>query len=151
MKQVVAFFEGEQARIRSAGYDEDQYSEESTYLRDNALDHLFTVASLIKSVGFSGEYEARVVVTPLFRSTYERFRPGDVGIVSYVELGTAQTVDDRFSRRAYREGGEVAPLPIHSVTAGPLLRPESLATVKALMQSAGISDPEVRMSQVPLR
>ena len=140
----------EKSRIASAQYDEETYFEMIDDLRYSAMDNLFTIASLIKSEGFSGEQEARVVVTPLTRETYERFRASEVGIVSYVALGTAQG-HGRFATRVYRKSGEVAPLPLEGVTAGPLLRPESHATVEALLKRSGNSRAVVRPSAVPLR
>lgn len=148
--ELVDGFGKARRRLGREKLEEDAYQDYWQMLRDETFNDIASIAALMKGPGFSGEREARIVASPLTRSTFQRFRATSIGVVSYVELGTARNDDGR-EPRVYRGSMEVSPLPIQSVTLGPLLRNESARTLRELVRSNGYSDVTICESDVPLR
>jgi len=108
------------------------------------------LCSLIKTRGFAGEHESRIVVDmDDHADDWINFRPTQTGIVSTVHLRNAR----RVSRPAELSNrSEIAPLPITRVRVGPqqdydLVEP----TIHALLSRYGYRDVIVERSQASLR
>jgi len=148
--ELVEGFGSARRRIVAEELEEDEAQEVWEDLRNETFSDLSSIAALMKGRGFSGENEARVVVSPLTRATFQRFRASRVGVVSYVELGKARP-GDAPEPRLYRGSDEVVQLPVQSVTLGPLLRREGIRTLLDLARLGGYDDLRIDESQVPLR
>lgn len=114
---------------------------------------LARIAQLMKSEGFSGEHEVRVIVTPpLFGVDPTRYRATPDGIVRYCRLtqDPAQTRKIRVVYEAELERSKT--LPIRSVTLGPLLHAQNnRATIETLLAGNKLQNVCVHTSAVPLR
>ncbi len=114
---------------------------------------LARIAQLMKSEGFSGEHEVRVIVTPpQFVKDSTRYRATPDGIVRYCRL-TQDPAQTRKIRVAYEAEVERSKtLPIRSVTLGPLLHAQNnRATIETLLASNKLQNVYVHTSGVPLR
>lgn len=133
--------------------DEDE--DMGATLEQDARAHLETIAWLIKSPGFEGENEVRVVVTAYTPGNHLHFRESLVGIVRYYQLVGVQ---DRTwgvvwrQKKGSRDLGRLTAgkPPVVDVCLGPLLPASNEEAVRALLKRHGLPD-EVRHSQVPLR
>ncbi|MFE7503744.1 DUF2971 domain-containing protein [Promicromonospora sp. NPDC057488] len=144
--------------IKNSAQRTDVVSEEEeemgATLEQDASTHLETIAWLIKSPGFQGENEVRVVVTAYSPENHLHFRESPVGIVRYYQLVGVQ---DRTWGVAWRQlvSPDLGRLtagkpPVTDVCMGPLLPTSNEETVRALLRRHGLPD-EVRGSGVPLR
>lgn len=134
-----------------AAADEEEFSELRDVLNGKALEALGTIAHLLKGPGFAGEREVRVVATFLLADQHIRYRPGPNGIVSYGLLTRAPKTHPttRVLHRSKKKRGK--PLPVLSVTLGPLLNEEHTSTVKRLLVGNKLKSADVRSSAVKLR
>lgn len=109
-----------------------------------------TLCSLIKTRGFIGEHESRIVVDMLEEAdAWIKFRSAQTGIVRTVHLRNASraSAPAELSNRS-----EIAPLPIVRVLVGPQQDYELVApTVRALLSRYGYRDVKVERSQASLR
>ena len=117
-----------------------------------AFEELATLAHLVKTEGFSGEHEARMVVTHLQGSAYLKYRPTVNGVVGYREL--ARLPEDHRVHRPYFTVGRSDPLPqlpVRSVRLGPLAPEGHEETVQDYLETVDLKDIRVARSDVPLR
>lgn len=115
-------------------------------------DALATIAHLIKSPGFSGEHEVRVVVTFMMGEEHIRYRAAAHGVVGYAVLAESPRGPRRtVLRPAAGNTALVTSLPVKSVRLGPLLRAEQVSTVTGLLRSLDLRSVNVLTSDVPLR
>ena len=117
-----------------------------------AFDELATLAHLVKTEGFSGEHEARMVVTHLQGSAYLKYRPTVNGVVGY--RGLARPTEDHRAHRPYFTGGRSDPLPqlpVRSVRLGPLAHEGHEETVQDYLETVDLKGIPVARSDVPLR
>jgi Protein of unknown function (DUF2971) len=119
-------------------------------LKEDAYEALATIAHLVKTDGFAGEHEVRVVATYFSADEHIQYRPGRYGIVGYAELATAprRHQSSEVLRASSRGLGR---LPVRSVRLGPLLGEEHQQTVEALLRKYGYTDTSTTRSAVPLR
>ena len=151
LELVLERYRQAQEHIATDAESEEEASWRGTEARDEALSYLTVVAGLIKSPGFSGEEEARVIASPLIRTTFQHYRATEVGIVSYVKLRTSHN-QGRDRERVYPEAqAERHALPIRSVRYGARLKPECERSLIGLLGSAGNDQANVWRSKVPLR
>lgn len=137
------------ARLRNVDEAPDDEAQQffSEQLQDDAYQALESIAHLIKSEGFSGENEVRVVATFLWGRDHVGYRASPNGVAGYAVLTAAPK-----GRGHVVCGPPYKPsLPIHSVRLGPLLAPENGATVRALLRQHELEDADVGESAVPLR
>jgi hypothetical protein len=140
------------AQLEADGFDSD---EERDHLGEVAqellIEALATVAQLMKSPGFAGEAEVRVIVTT-FRDGCTQFRATPNGVIRYVRL-VAAPQDVTRSRVLFEKalgGGKT--IPITGVRLGPLLSAQNNTdTIKELLRRSGFSGATVSVSEVPLR
>jgi hypothetical protein len=71
------------------GLTEDDHAVWWSELQAVAFGEISTLAHLVKTEGFSGEYEVRFVVTHLGGAAHFKYRAGTYGIVGFRELGSA--------------------------------------------------------------
>jgi hypothetical protein len=124
-------------------------------LEDDARAHLERIAWLIKSPGFEGENEVRVVVTAFAPRSHLHFRESQVGIVRFYKL---VGVEKRTWGVVWHQKGDLPDLgslkagrpPVTDVRMGPLLPSSNKEAVRALLKQHGLPD-KVRRSKVPLR
>lgn len=131
---------------------EDDYFAESSRVRDESYGALATLANLIKSPGFSGENEVRVVATFVYNGDQIKYRPGSNGIVGYATLTEAPT---GHQSRVLRPGTESESVPTHlplkSVRTGPLLALEHGNTLRGFLERNGFKKVKIKHSAIPLR
>lgn len=123
-------------------------------LGEQITEGLGVIAHLYKTEGFIGEREARLVSSIGLRGTaHVRFRSGAYGLRSYVALANATAARDRvhFEKDAEDRPVHFEPLPLRSIRLGPLLDPDSQATVVKLLRQQGQPTVGVTTSEVPLR
>jgi hypothetical protein len=132
-------------------WDNETFYTEKQILDDTIAFDLSRLAQLMKSDGFSGEREVRMVVSDFFART-ACFRATPYGVVRYSRL-TNSPNGQRDNKVAYDgelKGAEKT-LPIRSVRLGPLLHAQNnQATVKALLETHGFNGCSVFTSRVPL-
>lgn len=134
------------------GIDDDNAREaQADYIRDSSYGALTAVAHLIKSPGFRGENEVRVVATFVFGSDKVAYRPGGNGIVGYATLTQAPSGDGGRVLRPVAGKAPTTTLPLQSIRLGPLLSEEHEKTVTGFLRSCGRRRVAVTRSQVPLR
>jgi hypothetical protein len=130
---------------------EDDFDAGMQDLRDQIGFDLGRLAQLMKSSGFSGEREVRIIATDRFVRT-ANFRGTAQGVVRYSRL-TATTRDAAGNRVAYENellGHKT--LPVMSIRMGPLIHAENnTATIRDLLRSNGLDNSRVLSSKVPLR
>ena len=135
----------------ASGWPEEDYQVEADLLRDTHSGDLARLAQLMKSAGFEGENEVRLIAWSWWRTP--GFRATPHGVVGYIRLTQSPNQLDP-SDLAYLEDPEVAnakTLPIRSVRLGPLLHVQNnRGTVEALLKASGLAGVEVIESKVPL-
>lgn len=109
------------------------------------------VAQLMKSDGFSGEHEVRVVATDE-NGLFAKFRATPHGVVRYTQLGTDPSgTSSLVIFKGDLAAGEQTAIPLRSVTLGPLIHAQNnRSTVRALLHSTGFPSCKVYESKVPL-
>lgn len=156
---VAEFAKVEALAARSQGGDYEQAHEDLLTVIGQDLARL---AQLMKSSGFAGENEVRILAVDAALNgdsgRAAKFRPTAFGIARYVRLSASATfvTDDTESsldpRATLYDSDEDRQLPIAGVRLGPLIRADNnRSTVEALLESAGYLDLAVEVSDVPLR
>jgi hypothetical protein len=150
LEQLVAAVESKSRSIES---DYDAKGREFHYegLRDDSYEALATVAHLIKTPGFSGENEVRVVATFLWGDHHVCYRPGAHGIVGYATLTQAPNGYSSSVLRVSPDKPVASSLPVKSVRLGPLLGTEHENTVRAFLRRSDLTKADVTLSAVHLR
>lgn len=152
--ELVTAMDAEEQRLTSIdGIPEDVLAEEHQTFQGDAFDAVATIAHLIKSPGFSGEQEVRVVTTFMLGEEHIQYRPGSNGIVAYATL--AQAPPGKTGVRVMRPKDKDTPLetrlPVVSVRLGPLLQPAHEKTMTAYLRSWDLRHVRIEASEVPLR
>ena len=153
IQELIAAATAEDASIAStAGMPQEARDAAYDALQDDVYEALATIAHLIKSSGFAGENEVRVVATLVWGEEHIRYRAAANGIVGYATLAAAPGGPRRTVLRPAATGlSVVTTLPIKSVRLGPLLRPEHENTMKAFLRSLHLKGVTIKASTVPLR
>lgn len=87
VRELVVAADSEISKIAStSGMTDEELTIAYEGLQEQGYDALATIAHLIKSPGFVGENEVRVVVTFVMGEEHIRYRPAAHGIVGYVVL-----------------------------------------------------------------
>lgn len=133
------------------GWPEDDYRVETDMMRDIHSGDLARLAQLMKSVGFEGENEVRMIAWSWWRTP--GFRATPHGVVGYIRL--TQSANQRDPNEvAYLKDPGVAKakiLPIRSVRLGPLLHVQNnRGTIEALLGANALAGVPVIESKVPL-
>jgi hypothetical protein len=118
-------------------------------INDGATEALATIAHLVKSPGFSGENEVRIVVTFDVHGPHVRFRQGIRGIVGYVHLTAAGSSGS--TKVCYERQHTHWSVPLKSIRTGPLLGSEHKKSVESMLRGGRVGSIKVTRSQVPLR
>lgn len=153
VRELVVAVEAEVSQIVStSGMPDDDLTVAYEEVQGQAYDALATIAHLIKSPGFVGENEVRVVVTFMMGEEHIRYRAAAHGIVGYAVLaespgGARWTV----MRPVPGMRAVVTSLPVTSVRLGPLLREEQASTMKGFLRSLDLRHVDILTSDVPLR
>jgi hypothetical protein len=129
----------------------EEYDEASQWLSDEVMTDLAMTAQLMKSQGFAGESEVRVIVATFFDEC-SRFRATPSGVVRYVRL-TGAPAGHRDGVIVYEgELGKGKFVPVQSVWIGPLINAQNnQKTVNALLGRNRLPQLPVFHSRVPLR
>ena len=130
--------------------DPEEYDAAGQEFADTVMTDLARVAQLMKSEGFAGENEVRVIVTVMFDGC-SRFRPSHGGVVRYVRLTGAPA---KAAAGGVVYGNELSDktLPVQSVRLGPLVNAQNnRRTIEALLGRNGLKAADVRVSGLPLR
>lgn len=153
LKELVAAVDHESARIEvTSGMPEDAVSAAYETLQVDAYEALSMVAHLIKSPGFVGENEVRVVATFMWGDEHIKYRPATHGIIAYATLAEAPGGPRLTVLRPKPPATRVVTdLPIKSVRLGPLLLPEHKNTMKAFLRGLNLKAVDITASTVPLR
>lgn len=121
-------------------------------LRDAAAEALAAIAHLIKTPGFMGENEVRVVATFDIGNQHILYRAGMNGVTGYIRLTQAPDDYNGSVLRLKFDGPVEAALPLRGVRVGPLLSEEHPETIKGFLRHSGlIPEVEVSRSAIPLR
>ena len=150
LDELLASVDGEISNInRISEEDEQLFAFEG--LRDDAYEALATIAHLIKTPGFSGENEVRVVATFVIRGDQIGYRAGTNGVIGYATL--TQAPHGHASSVLRPEPGAPAQtvLPVKSVRLGPLLAKEHENTIRGFLHRHGQRDIAITRSEIPLR
>jgi hypothetical protein len=144
-----------------AGSDDGEYYRAHEDLLTIVGQDLARLAQLMKSPGFAGEDEVRVLAVdhrPEEDSTRAaRFRSTPFGVARYVRLSASTTVVDDDTEpyidpSATLYDDEERQLPMTAVRLGPRIRADNnQSTVRALLASAGYLGCAVEASGIPLR
>ncbi len=152
LKELRVAVDAEVHQIEASGLPEDARDAAYDSLRDDAYEALSTIAHLIKSPGFAGENEVRVVATFLWGEEHIRYRTTTHGIVGYTTLAEAPGGARMTVLRPTAAGVPlVTSLPIRSVRLGPLLRTEHENTMRAFLHARDLRHVTITPSTVPLR
>lgn len=139
------------ARAKAQASSDDELENDAEQLWELTASGLTTIAQLMKSKGFEGENEVRVVVyDPLGKSS--KFRASTNGAIQYVRLAASPT--KRLSHKVVYEDdlGTSKTLPLRSVRLGPLIHAQNnKATVRALLRRNGFRSVTIDESEIPLR
>jgi hypothetical protein len=130
---------------------QEDYDVERSQVRDESYGALASLANLIKTPGFSGEHEVRVVANFVFNSDQVTYRVGAYGIVGYATL--TQAPEGHKSGLLRPEDGVAlqTALPLKSVRTGPLLSDEHANTLRGFLDQHDFDEVVVTHSAVPLR
>lgn len=138
-------------RAGAEDWPEDDYRVETSMMRDVHSGDLARLAQLMKSIGFEGENEVRLIAWSWWRTP--GFRATPHGVVGYIRLTQSISQLDP-NDVAYVKDPEMTKaktLPIRSVRLGPLLHVQNnRGTVEALLRASGLAGVEVIESRVPL-
>ena len=139
----------EKESVRARRDQGDYYGIREAHDAQIAID-LARLAQLMKSDGFSGEHEVRVIVVDQFASRPDlvaQFRATPFGVVRYARLSAPSDIIESPALCADVGGRK---LPITGVRLGPLIRPNNnKSTVHSLLHSSGYLDSSVSESLVP--
>ncbi|WP_170111173.1 DUF2971 domain-containing protein [Antricoccus suffuscus] len=158
MSALASYTKSEIARIDEIDDDEEkEYGAE--VLDQETSDELALIAHLLKTPGFKGEQEVRVVARFMWFGQHVGYRAGTYGIAGHVHLVNAGASDAYALRRVVpspstddaRERDFVHPLAITGVRLGPLLHKGNKEAVKAFLNANGLRSASVRQSKVSLR
>jgi hypothetical protein len=150
LAELSTLVDAERSYLKSVP-DEDDYDAEASRVRDESYSALATLANLIKSPGFSGENEVRVVATFVYNGDQIKYRAGVNGIVGYATLTAAP---DGYKSRLLRPEGDdpvLTRLPLKSIRTGPLLAAEQRNTLRGFLERHEMGKIEITHSAVPLR
>jgi hypothetical protein len=115
--------------------DENDYYAEASRLRDESYSALATLENLIKSLGFLGENEVRVIATFVYNRDQIDYRAGANGIVGYATLTSAPDGHpSRLLRPATKNDLVPTKSPLKSVRTGPLLLEEHGNTLRGFLE-----------------
>lgn len=153
LHELVAAVEGESQTIEAtSGMPEEEIQFAYEALQGDAYEALSTIAHLIKSPGFSGENEVRVVATFMWGEEHIHYRAAAHGLVGYAKLTASPGGPRQSVLRPTATGAPLATsLPVNSVRLGPLLRPEQENTLRAFLRAQRLGDVAIKTSTVPLR
>lgn len=153
LTELLAAAETEDHKIEAtSGMDDADRTIAYEALQEDVYEVLSTIAHLIKTPGFAGENEVRVVATFVWGEEHIVYRAGDHGIVGYVRLAEAPGGARRtVLRPTAPDVPLVTSLPIASVRLGPLLRPEHENTMRAFLRAKNLRHVDIATSGVPLR
>lgn len=138
--------------INTTAKDADDAADRWEELKVDASGALASIAHLVKSQGFSGEREVRLVSSFVRLGDHVHYRAGAYGIVGFVNLATLPSGHTNF--RVIRKpttASDLDVLPIRSVRLGPLASVEQINTLQVLLDRNGLSGVAVERSTVPLR
>lgn len=134
--------------LRTGNHNAEAFAEG---LRDDHTWRLMSavtiLSQLMKEPGYAGENEVRAVVS-MPRTDHAYFRPSAYGVARYVEVAAC---NDEPTGQVIPEDSERIPLPIRSVSLGPLLSKRGTAALEDLLGRNGLKDAKVIASEVPLR
>lgn len=153
VQELVVAADAEISQIAStSGMTDDELSFAYDGVQDWGYEALATIAHLIKSPGFAGENEVRVVVTFVMGEEHIRYRAAAHGIVGYAVLAASPGGTRRAALRPPPgEKAVVTSLPVKSVRLGPLLREEQVSTMTGFLRSLDLRHVDILTSDVPLR
>lgn len=153
LAELVAATESEDREIQAtSGMEAEDRDFAYEALQEDAYEALSTIAHLIKTPGFAGENEVRVVATFVWGEEHILYRTGSDGIIGYVKLaGAPGGVRRTVLRPTPGSPRLVTSLPLKSVRLGPLLRSEHEKTVKAFLRANNLRHVDITTSTVPLR
>jgi hypothetical protein len=152
LDQLLATVDGEISYINRISTSEEARDEEAAIVRDRAYEALATIAHLIKSPGFSGENEVRIVVTFVVGHDQISYRAGSNGIIGYATLTQAPSGHGSAVLRPTPGKPATTTVPLKSVRIGPLLSEEHENTVNGFLSLHGHDrDIAITRSEVPLR
>jgi len=153
LKELLVAVDNEVRQIEAtANMPEDAIDAAYDSVQDWAYEALSTIAHLIKSPGFSGENEVRVVATFGWGEEHIRYRSSANGIVGYATLAEAPGGATLTVLRPSAAGLPiVTSLPVKSIRLGPLLRPEHENTMTAFLRAKDLRHVGILTSTVPLR
>lgn len=112
------------------------------------LTGITALSQVMKSRGYRGENEVRVIATSLF-NRHSYFRASRYGLAQYVEV--VSRGDAALEGFALPYSTDQAALPIKSVMLGPLLSPRNMKTIKDLLSRNDLRKADVKTSSVPFR
>lgn len=157
LSALVTYVDDELTRIDQIADPEGQ-EHFAEVLGQEVADELATIAHLVKSRGFEGEREVRVVVRFLWFGKHVGYRAGAYGIAGHVFLvhrdlsrGTSSRVVPEPEMANAGEVDFTHPLAISGVRLGPLVHKGNKETVRAFLRAHGLRSTRVSRSRVPLR
>jgi hypothetical protein len=150
LTELIGLIETEQRELLSSPTEED-YAVGRSLLRDESYSALTTLANLIKSPGFSGENEVRVVTTFFLNGDQVNYRPGSNGIVGYATLTAGPDGYTSGLLRPELDAPVPTRLPLSSVRTGPLLSEEHTNTLRGFLDRHELDGVAISHSTVPLR
>lgn len=136
---------------RARGFDDEEARNlEGQEFADGLVTDLARVAQLMKSEGFEGENEVRVIATVMLDGC-SRFRPTQSGVVRYLRLTGAPADYRGHEEIVYERELTAKTIPIESVRMGPLINVQNNEqTIRALLHRNGFNGRDIHRSAVPL-
>jgi len=151
LMELISVVDAEMREVQNAS-SQELHDEGYSLVRDESYGALASLANLIKTPGFRGENEVRVVATFFFNRDKVCYRAGAQGIVGFATLTEAP--EGAKARLLRPKGKEPVPtkLPLKSVRTGPLLlSSEHPNTVREFLDKHAFDQVEVTRSDIPLR
>ena len=140
------------AAAAPAGLTQDDHAVWWSELQAVAFGEISTLAHLVKTEGFSGEYEVRFVVTHLGGAAHFKYRAGAYGIVGFRELGSAPAGHNKSKPNFVGSSGRpLGQLPVTAIRVGPLAIEGQEDTLGDYLKTADLGGIPVSRSDVPLR
>jgi hypothetical protein len=136
LEQLSFIVDGEHSYLETvaASGDEEAYNVERDRIRDESYGALASLANLIKSPGFIGENEVRIVATFVYNGDQIGYRAAANGIVGFATLtGAPEGHNSRVLRPVDKETPVPTFLPLKSVGTGPLLPEEHRNTLRGFL------------------